>query len=269
MVGGTTAVLSGLSRRRSLALAALALVVLVYYETSTHLWHVGTWADVAWLALVVIPGVLALIFLVLPLRDERWAIWAGLGLAVLATVLTLANADVFANFARLGAATFIAFWFLGFFDTLSWVVLVSSIIPFVDAYSVWRGPTKSIVNNHPAVFSALSVSFPAPGRITVPATATAPASSYVDAVHLGLPDLFFFAIFLGASARFGLRVFPTWVLLTLSFGGTLALASWWDLSGLPALPLLSLGFLLANADLLWRRLRGGTRVDLRSTPPRV
>jgi hypothetical protein len=41
--------------------------------------------------------------------------------------------------------------------------------------------------------------------------------------------------------------------MTLSFGATLALAVWRDLDGLPALPLLSLGFLLANADLLWRR----------------
>jgi hypothetical protein len=27
--------------------------------------------------------------------------------------------------------------------------------------------------------------------------------------------------------------------------------------GLPALPFLSLGFFLANGDLIWRRLRGG------------
>ena len=40
--------------------------------------------------------------------------------------------------------------------------------------------------------------------------------------------------------------------MTLSFGATLALAVWRDSSGLPALPLLSLGFLLANADLIWR-----------------
>jgi hypothetical protein len=36
---------------------------------------------------------------------------------------------------------------------------------------------------------------------------------------------------------------------------TLVLANATDASGLPALPFLSFGFLLANADLLWRRLR--------------
>jgi len=49
----------------------------------------------------------------------------------------------------------------------------------------------------------------------------------------------------------------TWLLMSLSFGATLALAVWLDLGGLPALPLLALGFLLANCDLIWKRLRRG------------
>ena len=43
--------------------------------------------------------------------------------------------------------------------------------------------------------------------------------------------------------------------LTASFGATMALAIWCDVSGLPALPLLSLGFLAPNADIIWRRMR--------------
>jgi hypothetical protein len=75
------------------------------------------------------------------------------------------------------------------------------------------------------------------------------------AAKLGLPDLMFFALFLGAAARFQLRVGWTWVGLTASVGATMALATWWDVGGLPALPLLSAGFLLPNADLLWRAVR--------------
>jgi hypothetical protein len=44
-----------------------------------------------------------------------------------------------------------------------------------------------------------------------------------------------------------------------SLTATIALAVWTDpfgIGGLPALPGLSIAFLLANADLLWRRLRG-------------
>jgi hypothetical protein len=64
----------------------------------------------------------------------------------------------------------------------------------------------------------------------------------------------FFALFLAASVRYGLRRDLTWLLMTLSFGATLALAVWLDLSGLPALPLLSLGFLGANGDLVWKQV---------------
>jgi len=75
------------------------------------------------------------------------------------------------------------------------------------------------------------------------------------AAKLGLPDLMFFALFLATAARFRLRVAWTWVCLTASIGTTMALATWTDVGGLPALPLLSLGFLLPNADLLWRLVR--------------
>ena len=55
--------------------------------------------------------------------------------------------------------------------------------------------------------------------------------------------------------RWHLRVRLTWLAMTLSFGATLALTVAFDISGLPALPLLSFGFLAPNADLLWRKLR--------------
>ncbi len=37
--------------------------------------------------------------------------------------------------------------------------------------------------------------------------------------------------------------------------GAPALAVYFELTGLPALPLLAFGFLLPNADLLWKKLR--------------
>jgi hypothetical protein len=44
--------------------------------------------------------------------------------------------------------------------------------------------------------------------------------------------------------------------MALSFGATLALAVAFDISGLPALPLLSVAFVLANADHLWGYYKG-------------
>jgi hypothetical protein len=228
---------------RAAALLGVAIFALLvaYDELAPQLWSWGLWGDVAWIALVLMPATFSLVLLALPLRTWRWLLPAGLLFAVLALVLTIADADVPANFARLGATTFLGWWFLGYFDELSWVVLVAVVIPWVDAYSVWRGPTKQIVSHHEQVFTWLSFAFPVPGEHA--------------AANLGVPDLLFFALFLGAAAKFGLRVFATWVALLAGLAATIALTVWLDLSGLPALPGIALGFLVPNADLLWRRLR--------------
>jgi hypothetical protein len=43
--------------------------------------------------------------------------------------------------------------------------------------------------------------------------------------------------------------------MTAMYSLTLVIANVSDVNGLPALPFLSFGFLLANADVLWRRFR--------------
>ena len=223
--------------------AALLVPLVIYYEVSSDLWRAGSvWWDVAWLAFVLIPAVFGLMLVCLPLRTMPWLLPVGLGFAVLTALLTILDWDVFANFTRLGATMFLGWWFLGYFETVAWVVLVAAIIPWVDAYSVWRGPTKEIVNHHAHVFSVLSFAFPVPG---------------VDAAaNLGVPDLLFFALFLGAADRFGLRVYWTWLALVASLGMKIARTVGLELNSLPPHPGISLGFLLPNADLLWNRLRG-------------
>ena len=199
------------------------------------------WWDVAWIALVLMPWVFALVLVGLPLRTARGLLPVGLAFAVLTALLTIAHFNVYANFTRLGATTLLGWWFLEYFETVAWVVLVACIIPWVDAYSVWRGPTKEIVAHHEHVFTVLSFAFPVPGEHA--------------AAQLGVPDLLFFALFLGAAHRFGLRLYWTWAALVAALGGTIALTVWWNLNGLPALPGIALGFLLPNADLLWRELK--------------
>jgi hypothetical protein len=227
---------------RAPALLAFAAAAGLYYATVSHLHAASLWWEIAWLALVVMPVVFALVGLALPLASwgaSRLLAAAGACLALTLLLGAVLDLHVLANFGKLATMTFLAWAFLWLFEELSWVVIVALLIPWVDAYSVWRGPTKAIVNHHAAVFSAFSFAFPLPDGNT----------------HLGLPDLYFYALFLAAAARFGLRVLPTWILLTLSFGATMALAIWWGASGLPALPLLSVGFLMPNADILWSRLR--------------
>ncbi len=234
---------------RAPALLALLAALALYNAFHDRLWNASTWWDIAFIGLVLIPACFALVWLVLPLRAGRGLIAVGLAFGVLAWAFHVAGWNTPENFSKLFGVTAIGFAFLAYFETLSWVVLVSLIIPWVDAYSVWRGPTKVIVTKHEHVFTSFSFAFPIPGERT--------------AANLGLPDLMFFALFLAAAARFRLRPGLTWLLMTLSFGATLALAVWRDLGGLPALPLLALGFLLANGDLIWAELRRSS-ADARS-----
>ena len=226
---------------RGAAFATVAVALALYYRFHTSLPDTSAWGDVAFLALVLMPAVFLLVYLVLPVRTAPplHLVLVAVAFAVLAVLLHQADMDALSDFAKLGAMVFAAFWFLNFFEALSWVVLVASIVPWVDAYSVWRGPTNHIVHEHEQVFTTLSFAFPVPGE--------------PSAANLGLPDLLFFSLFLAAAARFSLRVFVTWALLVASFGATIAIAVAWNKAGLPALPLLSIAFLLANADLLWKR----------------
>jgi hypothetical protein len=246
LVGGAFAPLT----RRAAAFVALAVAIGVYYGTHQSWFGLPLWWDIAWLCFVLIPAVFGLVYLALPLwrAPAHWLLIAAAGFGALAAGLQWAGAGPVATFAKLAAMTAIGWCFLRFFEEVSWVVLVAVIVPWVDSYSVWRGPTKTIVTEKPEVFSALSFTFPVPGQD--------------GGAKLGLPDLLFFALFLGASARFGLRPFWTWLCLTASLGGTMALATAFDVGGLPALPLLCLGFLVPNADLLWRAVR-------RKTPPQT
>ena len=226
---------------RAAAIVALSVVLGIYYSINESLPNLTVWWEVAILAFLVIPACFGLVYLALPLWQAPHLLPAGLVVAALAAVLEILGFDVAANFAKLAAVTLLAFYFLTYFETAAWVMAVALIIPWVDAYSVWRGPTKHIIEHKRELFTTFSFAFPVPGE--------------QHTAQLGLPDLLFFALFLASTVRWGLRTRLTWLAMTLSFGATMALSVYFDLNGLPALPLLALGFLLPNADLLWKKAR--------------
>ena len=196
----------------------------------------GLWWDVAWIALVLMPAVFALVLVALPLRSGDWALLpVGLAFAVLAAVLTFADFNVWANFARLGATTLLGWWFLELLRDGRLGRARRLHHPVGRRVLGLARADEEIVAHHEHVFSVLSFAFPVPGEHA--------------AANLGVPDLLFFALFLGAADRFGLRVYWTWVTLVAALGATIALTVWLNLNGLPALPAVSLGFLLPNADL--------------------
>src|SRR3990170_8775007 len=233
-----------ISHKRAAALASLLVALVVYGVVAERLPGLPSGLDVAFHSLVAVPVFAAAIWLALPLARARnvslllTAAVAGL----LAAGLTLLDVDSAANVAKLACYGVVGFWFLSLFEELWWIALVAALVPWVDIWSVAAGPTEYVVEQRPGLFERISVAFPNPGE--------------TGTVNIGPPDILFFALFLAAADRFALRVVWTWIGMTGFLAGTLVLVWTWDgIAGLPALPAVCLGFLIANADLLWRNVR--------------
>jgi hypothetical protein len=226
--------------RRGAAFVLLAAAVVTWDALAPHMSAVSLWPTVAIISAAVLPATLALILFALPFWSRRWIVIAGVVFGIAAVVTWKLDSHLASNFMKLGAYTCFGWAFLWLFEELSWVLIVALIIPFVDAISVAAGPTKAIVNHHFAVYSAVAVAFLAPGGL---------------AADLGPPDIAFYALFLAATVRWRLRPIWTWLAMTGMYSLTLVIANIANVNGLPALPFLSFGFLVANGDLLWRRFR--------------
>jgi hypothetical protein len=229
---------------RAISLAVLLVALVAYGAGARHLPGLPSGLDAAFHALIVFPAFAAAIWLALPLsrRDTKSLIVLALAAGVLAVGLTLLDVGSVANVAKLACYALFGFWFLRLFEELWWITLVGVLVPWVDIWSVAAGPTEYVVEERPGLFENVAIAFPSPGE-----TAT---------VNLGPPDVVFFALFLAAADRFRLRVAATWAAMTACLAGTLLLVWWWEsVSGLPALPAVCLGFLLPNADLIWREIQ--------------
>lgn len=247
------AVLSGTAGRPGLRtrllLAPLALGAFAVWDAHAgRLPELADRWDVALLALVVIPGAFTVVWLLEPLATGRGLLPVLLASVVLAVLLDLAGLESLFNATKVLVFALFGFWFLELLEALWWVVLVAAIVPLVDILSVYRGPTKIVVEEEPGLFERIAIAFALPGEDA--------------AARLGPPDVIFFALFLAAATSFGLRRGATWLGMTAAISATLVLAYAFELDGLPALPAVSLGFLVPNADLLWARWRARGATDV-------
>jgi hypothetical protein len=238
-VGGATSVLEP---RRAAALAALLAALVTYVAVADRLWEAPSWLGALVVGLLLLPSYTAAVWLGLPLwRDEFVRVLAaGLVLFGVWIGLDVAGLDALANTTRLASYAVLGYWLLTLFEELWWVALVALLIPWVDIWSVATGPTKYVTEKQPDFFFHVSVGLPTPGG---------------GGINIGPPDIIFFALFLAAADRFGLRIGWTWVAMTGLLAVTLFLVWWWADSGLPALPAVCFGFLLPNADLIYRHAR--------------
>jgi hypothetical protein len=230
--------------RRGAALAVLLVLLVVYGATARHLPTLPSGLEAAFYAAVILPVLGAAIWLALPLArtGTRTLVVLAAAAGIVALALVLLDVESAANIAKLACYALVGFAFLSLFDELWWLTLVAVLVPWVDIWSVAFGPTEYVVEERPGLFENVAVGLPSPGESAI--------------VSIGPPDIVFFALFLAAADRFALRLAATWVGMTACLGATLVLVWYWDeVSGLPALPAVCLGFLLPNADLLWRDVR--------------
>jgi len=204
---------------------------------------VATWLQVVVLAAVSLPLATAVVRELLPLRPLGGQLLVGAVVAIVATAFLIAIGleETPATLTKLVAATFIGYALASLLQTTAEVVAIALLIAAVDIYSVAAGPTKVIVEQHENVLNAFTLTFHPLGSSGI--------------AQIGASDFIFFALFLASSERLQLRMPLTWTAMTLSFGATMALSYALD-AALPALPLLSLAFLGANADLLAARVGG-------------
>jgi hypothetical protein len=224
--------------------AGLAAAALVGWDVlAPHLPSVPTWAEVAGLALISLPLVTITAYQLLPLvpLGLRLLLLAALAVVVAALLIAVDLPGTEATIAKLVAATLVGFALASLLQTGSEAAAIALLIAAVDAYSVAAGPTKVIVEQHREVLDDFTLSLHPIGSSGV--------------AQIGASDIVFLGLFLASAVRLGLRPRATWAAATASFGLTMALSYAFD-AALPALPLLSLGFLAANADLLWARRRG-------------
>lgn len=236
--GGPDLVLVPVWRLAALG-AALAFVV-VWGASAGNLPDVGLWPDVLTVALVLFPITFSVAWIALPFREMRGLFLLAIAFGALSWVLWEAGAVSAYNVTKLVAYLLVGYWFMALFEVLWAITVVAAIIPVVDALSVWRGPTKVVVEEKPGLFDRISIAFRLPGE---------------DATsNIGPPDILFFALFMAAAARFRLRVAWTFATMVVLLGVTVAITAATE-RGLPALPAVALGFLIPNADLLWRDVR--------------
>lgn len=157
------------------------------------------------------------------------------GLAALAIALGLGTLE---SVAKVVFGATAGLWISLMLTTAGQIFLIAALILVVDFYSVFLGPTRKMVESGSRWVDHLTIGLPTLG---------------VDALsRLGISDIIFFSLFIGCTLTFRLRRLLSALAMTGSFVGTMIVGVAFD-RGVPALPLLSIFFLLANADLLYRR----------------
>ncbi len=161
------------------------------------------------------PAVFGLVYFALPFWKAPWwqLLTAGVVLLLAAFLLQWLGGGLEGNFAKLAAMTALGFFGATFIEEVWWLVLIG-----VGHRAGRRLLGLARADPRDREQQARTSSRRSRSRSRCRAS---PALA-----RLGLPDVFFFALFLASCPRFGLRTRLTWLAMALSFGATIALAEW-------------------------------------------
>ncbi len=141
-----------------------------------------------------------------------------------------------ANLTKVALATILGLWIAQGMPARSWIIVFAVAASLSDIISLAVGPTRMMLTNSPEMIGGLTVAL------------TWFGSRWSDShTALGVSDIVFIALFLGAARRFHLRELPSVAAMVASILVTLLAAMWWK--ALPALPMLALYFMAVNVDL--------------------
>lgn len=227
-----------------LALLAAALLI-VYGLLAPHLPRLSLRPGMV-VALAVNLTLFALLCVgLLPLRGAGGSgLLLGLAGAAAGALFTALGWAAAADVGKILFAAALGFWLAEQIESVGIVVLIAALSVVVDIVSVFWGPTRAILEHAPASLGYFTVALGWPGYD--------PSRVFTA---LGVSDLIFFCLYLGAARRFRLRAAATVVGMCLSVVVSVVVGL--RISAVPALPLLAVALVGVNADLLLRRRAAG------------
>jgi len=208
------------------------------FQASTYLTHVAWFAAVGWFLLQLAWTS------ELPLRTLLGVLGCLFVLVMVGNVLELRYVTDILKLAFAGLA---GHAFLRAIERPWWLVPIAVCVPLADAWSVFsdRGVTNAVVER--AEEDPTWIEWP---------TIAAPigGAPYELFGRLGIVDILFMALFIGAAVRWRLGVARVLVACVAGFLATDVLVLRTDLA-VPALPTLCIAFLVACGPALWRDAR--------------
>jgi hypothetical protein len=140
-----------------------------------------------------------------------------------------------ANLFRILAAASVGISLARYVGSVGVILLIVAVAVVSDVFSVFAGPTKTLVEEDSPLLDLLLLVFPTFGSAL--------------GFGLGVSDFIFLALFAAASRSLNLRYLAT--LLCICFATFLAVTAGLLLERpLPALPFVAIAFVLVNADLI-------------------